>query len=125
MVGAQHRPIHNAYNLLDRRATKVAWLRAHVGEERIVQLTGNRITTTTSAGQPAVGAAPPADDYRRIWKALTIDGFITLKLTGQAVVNNGGAAFMASPSTCRRTASAQPCWRPSAWRPIFCRQFTG
>ena len=23
-----------------------------------------------------------SDDYRRIWKALTIDGFITLKLTG-------------------------------------------
>ena len=34
------------------------------------------------------------------------------------------AAFMASPSTCRRSVQTQPCWRPSAWRPIFCRQFT-
>jgi xylulokinase len=33
------------------------------------------------------------DSFRRIWKALTIDGFITLKMTGRAVVNHGGAAF--------------------------------
>jgi ribulokinase len=94
MVDAEHRPIHNAYNLLDRRATQeVAWLRSHVGEERIVQLTGNRIDDHPVLVNLLWEQRHRPDDYRRIWKALTIDGFITLKLTGQAVVSNGGAAF--------------------------------
>ena len=42
--GRDHNPIHRAYNLMDRRATaEVAWLKEHVGEARIQQLTGNRI----------------------------------------------------------------------------------
>jgi sugar (pentulose or hexulose) kinase len=94
MVDAEHRPIHNAYNLLDRRATQeVAWLRSHVGEERIVQLTGNRIDDHPVLVNLLWEQRHRPDDYHRIWKALTIDGFITLKLTGQAVVSNGGAAF--------------------------------
>jgi ribulokinase len=94
MVDAQHHPIHNAYNLLDRRATQeVAWLRRQVGEERIVQLTGNRIDDHPILVNLLWEQRHRPEDYRRIWKALTIDGFITLKLTEQAVVNNGGAAF--------------------------------
>ena len=33
------------------------------------------------------------DDFERIHKALTIDGFITLKLTGRPVCHYSGAAF--------------------------------
>jgi xylulokinase len=33
------------------------------------------------------------DDFRRIYKALTIDGFITLKLTGKPTCHYSGAAF--------------------------------
>jgi xylulokinase len=79
---------------LDRRATQeVAWLRSHVGEERIVRLTGNRIDDHTVLVNLLWEQRHRPDDYQRIWKALTIDGFVTLKLTGQAVINNGGAAF--------------------------------
>ena len=46
---------------------EVAWLRAHVGEERIVQLTGNRIDDHPVLVN-LLGAAPPADDFRRIWR---------------------------------------------------------
>jgi xylulokinase len=94
MVDAHHRPIQRAYNLLDRRATQeVTWLREQFGEERILNLTGNRIDDHPVLVNLLWEQRHRPDDYRCIWKALTIDGFITLKLTGQAVLNNGGAAF--------------------------------
>jgi xylulokinase len=94
MVDAQHRPIHNAYNLLDRRATQeVRWLREQIGEDRIVQLTGNRIDDHPTLVNLLWEQRHRPAEYARVWKALTIDGFVTLKLTGEAVVHNGGAAF--------------------------------
>ena len=43
-VDQEHNPIHRAYNLMDRRATgEVEWLKENIGEERIMQLTANRI----------------------------------------------------------------------------------
>jgi xylulokinase len=104
MVDSDHRPIHAAYNLLDRRATQeVAWLRAHIGEERIVALTGNRIDDHPILVNLLWEQRHRPDDFRRIWKALTIDGFITLKLTGEAVVNVGGAAFYGVAFDLRRS----------------------
>ncbi len=36
MVDREGKPIHRAYNLMDRRATReVEWLKEHIGEERI------------------------------------------------------------------------------------------
>lgn len=94
MVDRQGRPIHNAYNLLDRRATQeVAWLREQIGDERIAALTGNRIDDHPVLVNLLWEQRHRPDDYRRIWKALTIDGYITLKLAGEAVVDQGGAAF--------------------------------
>lgn len=44
MVDEGHVPINQAYNLMDRRAVKeVAWLKEHVGEDRLFQITGNRL----------------------------------------------------------------------------------
>jgi sugar (pentulose or hexulose) kinase len=44
MVDKDHRPIHRAYNLMDRRATReVGWLKEHIGEEGIFQISGNRM----------------------------------------------------------------------------------
>jgi xylulokinase len=94
MVDAAHNPIHRAYNLMDRRATaEVAWLKEHVGEERILGLTGNRIEDHPSLVNLLWERKNRPDGYAKIWKALTIDGFITLKLTGKPVANYGAASF--------------------------------
>ncbi len=94
MVDKDHNPIHRAYNLMDRRAVKeVEWLKEHIGEERIMRLTANRIEDHPSLVNLLWEKNNRPDSFKRIWKALTIDGFITLKMTGRAVCNYGGAAF--------------------------------
>jgi xylulokinase len=94
MVEKDHNPIHRAYNLMDRRATQeVEWLKENIGEERIMQLTANRIEDHPTLVNLLWEKNNRPDSFKRIWKALTIDGFISLKLTGKAVVNHGGAAF--------------------------------
>jgi xylulokinase len=94
MVDAQHTPLCRAYNLMDRRAVaQVHWLKERIGEQRILALTGNRIEDHPilvnllweKQNRPEVAA--------QIWKALTIDGFVTLKLTGKPVANYGAAPF--------------------------------
>lgn len=94
MVDQNHNPIQRAYNLMDRRATQeVDWLKAHIGEERILKLTGNRIEDHPSLVNLLWEKKNRPDSFKQIHKALTIDGFITLKLTGQAVANYGAAPF--------------------------------
>ncbi len=94
MVDKDHNPIHRAYNLMDRRATKeVAWLKEHIGEERIQKLTGNRIEDHPSLVNLLWEKNNRPDSFKRIDKAFTIGGFITLKLTGKAIENYGAAAF--------------------------------
>jgi xylulokinase len=94
MVDKDHQPIRRAYNLMDRRATQeVEWLKEHIGEERITQITANRIEDHPTLVNLLWEKRHRPDSFERIWKALTIDGFITLKLTGRAVVDYGGAAF--------------------------------
>ena len=96
MVDAEHSPIHNAYNLMDRRATdEVQWLSGSCWRaERIVRLTGNRIEDHPVLVNLLWERDNRPETYRRIWKALTIDGFITLKLTGKPVVSNGGGGLL-------------------------------
>ncbi len=94
MVDEDHHPIHRAYNLMDRRATReVEWLKEHIGEARILEITANRIEDHPTIVNLLWEKNNRPDSFQRIWKALTIDGFITLKMTGRAVVNHGGAAF--------------------------------
>jgi xylulokinase len=94
MVDRDHNPIHRAYNLMDRRAIKeVAWLKENIGEARIQKLTGNRIEDHPSLVNLLWEKNNRPDSFKRIFKALTIDGFITLKLTGKAVANYGAAPF--------------------------------
>ncbi len=94
MVDANHRPINRAYNLMDRRATaEVDWLREHVGEERIFKTSAYRIEDHPNLVNLLWEKRNRPEDYRRIWKALTIDGFIALRLSGVASVHYSGAAF--------------------------------
>jgi sugar (pentulose or hexulose) kinase len=94
MVDQEHEPVHRAYNLLDRRATQeVAWLKEHVGEERILQISGNRLEDHPTIVNLLWERHNRPDAYARIHKALTIDGYITLKLTGEATLNVSAGAF--------------------------------
>lgn len=94
MVDSDHNPIHRAYNLMDRRATaEVDWLKETVGEERIFQLTGNRLEDHPTIVNLLWEKKNRPQDFKRIHKALTIDGFISLKLTGQATLNASAGAF--------------------------------
>ncbi len=94
MVDCNHNPIHRAYNLMDRRAkAEVLWLKEHIGEERIFNLSGYRLEDHPVLVNVLWEKRNRPDDYRRIHKVLTIDGYITLKLTGKAVLHYSGAAF--------------------------------
>jgi len=95
MVDSDHNPIHRAYNLMDRRATKeVDWLKEHVGEARIMRLTANRLEDHPSVVNLLWEKNNRPESFSRIHKALTIDGYVTLKLTGKAVVNHTAAPFL-------------------------------
>jgi sugar (pentulose or hexulose) kinase len=94
MVDRDHEPIQRAYNLMDRRATReVRWLKENVGEERLFQISGNRLEDHPTLVNLLWEKNHRPQSYRRIHKALTIDGFITLKLTGRAVLNKSAAGF--------------------------------
>lgn len=94
MVDAEHNPIHRAYNLMDRRATaEVDWLKKTIGEDRIFNLTGNRLEDHPTLVNLLWEKNNRPNDFKRIHKALTIDGFIALKLTGKATLNASAGAF--------------------------------
>ena len=94
MVDASGEPVHRAYNLMDRRATgEVRRLKEEVGEERIFALSGNRIDDHPILVNLLWERNHRPDAFARIDKALTIDGFIRLRLTGAATMHHSAAAF--------------------------------
>jgi len=94
MIDRDGKPLHRAYNLLDRRATQeVEWLKKNIGEQRLQKLTGNRLEDHPSLVNLLWEKNHRPDSFKQIDKALTIDGFITFRLTGQSVLNHGAAAL--------------------------------
>jgi len=94
MVDKNHNPIHNAYNLMDRRATEeVRWIKDTIGQERIFEVSRNRLEDHPTLVNLMWEKNNRPDSFRKIHKALTIDGFITLKLTGKFTLHYSGAAF--------------------------------
>ncbi len=94
MVDREHHPVHHAYNLMDKRATEeVQWLKDRIGEDRIFEISKNRLDDHPALVNLLWEKNHRSRDFARIDKALTIDGFITLKLTGRATCHYSGAAF--------------------------------
>lgn len=94
MVDKAHNPIHNAYNLMDRRAKKeVEWLKANIGEDRIFKISANRLEDHPTIVNLLWEKNNRPESFKEIYKALTIDGFITLKLTGRPTLNYSAAGF--------------------------------
>ncbi|MFA6309204.1 MAG: FGGY-family carbohydrate kinase [Clostridia bacterium] len=94
MVDKNHEPINFAYNLMDRRAVKeVQWLKDNIGEEKIFKISGNRLDDHPALVNLMWEKKNRAEDFKKIFKALTIDGYIRLKLTGKATMNYSAGAF--------------------------------
>lgn len=94
MVDQGHKPIELAYNLMDRRATEqVQWLRENIGEERLFRVSGNRLEDHPLLVNLMWERQNRPESFARIYKALTIDGYIRLKLTGRATANFSSGAF--------------------------------
>ncbi len=94
MVDENHDPINNAYNLMDKRATEqVQWLKDSIGQEKVFEISKNRLDDHPSLVNLMWEKAHRPDDFKRIDKALTIDGYITLRLTGRPTCHYSGAAF--------------------------------
>lgn len=94
MVDENGDPINNAYNLMDRRATKqVEWIRSNIGDKHIFEISKNRLEDHPALVNLMWEKENRRKDFDRISKALTIDGYITLKLTGRATLHYSGAAF--------------------------------
>ena len=94
MVDEKHHPIHFAYNLMDRRATReVQWLKDNIGEERIFKISGNRLDDHPAIVNLLWERNNRPESYKKMYKALTMDGFIRLKLTGKATMHYSAGAF--------------------------------
>jgi len=94
MVDKTGSPINRAYNLMDRRATReVQWLMDHVGAKRLFEVSANRLEDHPTLVNLMWERNNRPKDYARIWKALTIDGFVRYKLTGKATANFSSGAF--------------------------------
>jgi xylulokinase len=94
MVDRNHVPVNNAYTLMDKRATEqVQWLKDHIGEDRIFNISKNRLEDHPSLVNLMWEKARRPSDFRKVYKALTIDGYLTLRLTGRATCHYSGAAF--------------------------------
>ena len=94
MVDKDREPVHNAYNLMDRRANKQEqWLKEEIGTDKIFELTGNRIEDHPILVNLLWEKENRPEDYKRIYKALTIDGYIRMKLTGKMTAHHSAGTF--------------------------------
>ncbi len=94
LVDREHRPLHRAYNLMDKRAVhEVEWLKEHVGEDRLFPISGYRLEDHPMLVNVLWEKRHRPESFSSIYKALTIDGFITLKFTGKACASYSNAAF--------------------------------
>jgi len=94
MVDERGEPVARAINLMDRRAvSEVEEIKAKVGAERLVELTGNRIEDHPALVNMLWLKRHELDVFERTKVGLTVDGFVALKLTGRATLNRSAAAF--------------------------------
>ncbi|MDF2614593.1 MAG: xylB [Clostridia bacterium] len=94
LVDKNHDYINNAYNLMDKRAkAEEEWLRENIGAEEIFKISGNRLEDHPSIVNLLWEKNNRPEDFKRIDKVLTIDGYIRLKLTGEATASYSAGAF--------------------------------
>ncbi|MCK4514231.1 MAG: FGGY-family carbohydrate kinase [Spirochaetaceae bacterium] len=95
MIDEHGKPLQNAYNLMDRRATKeVQWLKDTIGEEKIFRITANRLDDHPTIANLLWERNNRNTTYKAMFKALTVEGFIVYKLTGETTLVHSNAGFM-------------------------------
>jgi len=94
MVDRNGQPVERAYNLMDRRAQdEVRRLKERIGAARIFEVTKNRLDDHPVIVNLLWERSHRPDVFARVYKALSIDGYVTLRLTGVASAHYSGAAF--------------------------------
>ncbi|HVO19855.1 MAG TPA: FGGY-family carbohydrate kinase [Anaeromyxobacter sp.] len=94
MVDRGGQPVERAYNLMDRRAQdEVRRLKERIGEARIFEITKNRLDDHPVIVNLLWERAHRPEVFARVARALSIDGYLTLKLTGVPSAHYSGAAF--------------------------------
>ncbi len=83
MIDRNGNPINNAYNLMDRRAVReVQWVKDNIGERAVFNITANRLDDHHDAVNLLWEKRNRPEDFRHIYKVLTISSYINFKLTG-------------------------------------------
>ena len=87
-------PLTNAYNLMDRRAVEeVDYLRKTFGEDELFAISGNRLEDHPVLVNLLWEKRNRPEIFAAIGHALTIDGYVSLRLTGRPTLHHSGAAF--------------------------------
>ena len=95
MVDEEGNPVNNAYNLMDRRATEqVQWIKDQIGEQRVFNITGNRLDDHPSLVNVLWEKKNRPVSFKKIHKVVSIEGFIVYKLTGKYTLAHQNAVFM-------------------------------
>lgn len=107
------RPLRKAILWLDRRATpQVDWLREHIGEERCRAVSRNRVDSYFGGLKWLWFRQNEPEAFARTWKILQASSFVTLRLTGQVVIDPAQAGLC---SPCFNFARAD-------WDPAICAE---
>ena len=94
MVDRECAPVDLAFNLMDRRAVRqVEKVRRRFGDDYIFAVSKNRLDDHPGIVNLLWEKENRLDKFKRVDKALTIDGYITRRLTGESVCHYSGAAF--------------------------------
>jgi ribulokinase len=88
MIDRQLNPVNRSYNLMDRRAKEeVIWAKEHVGAREVYNKTGYRLDDHPSIINLLWEKHNRPDSFARIYKAVTMSGYIVMKLTGRVTCN--------------------------------------
>ncbi|WP_066685775.1 FGGY-family carbohydrate kinase [Christensenella intestinihominis] len=94
MVDRDGKVINKAYNFLDNRAKEVVReLKEEVGEEACFALSGYNIDEQSICTSLLWERKNRPDDYKRIYKVLSPDGYVTYKLSGKMCANYSVGTF--------------------------------
>ncbi|MDR1613407.1 MAG: carbohydrate kinase [Planctomycetota bacterium] len=94
MVDRNGDPVGKAYNLMDRRAVRqVEAVRSLFGDQKLFAVSKNRLDDHPVIVNLLWERENRPGDFKRVDKALTIDGFVVRKLTGLSRCHYSGAAF--------------------------------
>jgi xylulokinase len=85
MIDKNGNPINKAYNLMDRRAKKeTEYIYEKIGRKRIFEVSGNRLEDHPVIVNMLWEKNNRPTDYKRMYKAFTIDGYIRYRLCGES-----------------------------------------